>query len=82
MYGKKEFLKESSAEWLIIHKDNLYFAVIFGKEELDHRGNSVVLHQQFCADNVTVSTILYLLKIQKLLAQILFRRSSKSICII
>ena len=32
------------------HKYNLYFAIIFGKEELDHRGKQVVLHLQFWPD--------------------------------
>ena len=46
------------------HKYNLYFAMIFEKEEFDHKGGQVVLYLQFCTDNITASTILYLFKIQ------------------
>ena len=47
------------------HKYNLYYAMIFKKEELDHRAMHVVLHLQFCADNIIVSAIFYFLKIEK-----------------
>ena len=40
--------------------------MIFEKEELDHKGRQAVLYLQFCADNITASTIFYLLKIQNL----------------
>ena len=53
---KKEFLRHSSAEY------NLCFAVIFEREELDHRGSQVVWYLQLCTDNITTS--FYLLKIQ------------------
>ena len=43
------------------HKYNLYFAIIFEKEELDRRGRQVVLYLQFYTDNITASTISYLL---------------------
>ena len=39
------------------HKYNLYYAMIFEKEELDHRGRQVVLYLQFCTDNMTASAI-------------------------
>ena len=48
------------------HKYHLYFAMIFEKEELDHRGRPVVLHLQFCKDNITALTTFCLLKIQNL----------------
>ena len=48
------------------HKYNLYYAKIFEKEELDHRGRQVVLYLQFFTDNITASAIFYLLKIQNL----------------
>ena len=48
------------------HKYHLYFAMIFEKEELDHRSRPVVLHLQFCKDNITASTTSCLLKIQNL----------------
>ena len=48
------------------HKYNLYYAMIFEKEELDHRGRQVVLYLQSCTDNITTSAIFYLLKIQNL----------------
>ena len=48
------------------HKYHLYFAMIFEKEELDHRGRLVVLHLQFCKDNITALTTFCLLKIQNL----------------
>ena len=48
------------------HKYNLYFAMVFEKEELDHRGRQVALYLQFCRDSITASTISYLLKIQNL----------------
>ena len=35
------------------HKYNLYFAMIFEKEELDHRGRQFVSYLQFCTDNIT-----------------------------
>ena len=41
------------------HKYNLYFALIFEKEELDH--------VQVYTDNITVSTIFYPFKIQNLI---------------
>ena len=53
------------------HKYNLYFAMIFEKEELDHRGKEVVLKLQFCTDNKTASTIFYLLKIKNLTTAIM-----------
>ena len=40
--------------------------MIFEKEELDHRGRQVVLYLQFFTDNITTTTIFYLLKIQNL----------------
>ena len=40
------------------HKYNLYFAMIFEKEELDHRSKQVVLHLQFRTDSITASTII------------------------
>ena len=43
------------------HKYNLYFAMIFEKEELDRRGRQVVLYLQFYTDNITASAIFYLL---------------------
>ena len=48
------------------HKYNLYFGMIREKEELDRGGKHVVLHLEFCTDNITASTISYLLKIQNL----------------
>ena len=48
------------------HKYHLYFAMIFEKEELDHRSRPVDLHLQFCKDNITASTTSCLLKIQNL----------------
>ena len=53
------------------YKRNLYFVVIFKKEELDHRSKQVVLYLQFCTDNITTSTIIYLLKIQNLTPSII-----------
>ena len=53
------------------HKYNLYFAMIFEKEELDHTGKEVVLKLQFCTDNKTASTIFYLLKIKNLTTAIM-----------
>ena len=58
--GKKEFFGGMD------HKDNLYFALMFEKEEFNHRARQVELYLQFCTDNITVSTIFYLLKIQNL----------------
>ena len=48
------------------HKCNFYFAMIFEKEELDHRGRQIVLYFQFCKENKTASTVLDLLKTQNL----------------
>ena len=48
------------------HKCNRYFAIIFEKEELDHKGRQVVLYLQFGTDKLTSSTIFYLLNIQNL----------------
>ena len=48
------------------HKYNLYYAMTFEKEELDHTGRQAVLHLQFCTDNIITSAIFYLLKIQNL----------------
>ena len=48
------------------HKYNFYFAIIFEKEELDHRGRQVILYLRFCTDNTTTSSMFYLLKIQNL----------------
>ena len=36
------------------HKYNLYYAMIFENEELDHRSSQVVLYLQFCAHNITI----------------------------
>ena len=58
VYCKKEFLKDKFSK--ITHKYNLYYAMIFGKEELDHRGRQVVLYLQFCTGNITASAIFYL----------------------
>ena len=55
------------------YKYNFYLAMIFEKEELDHRGTQFVLRLQFCTDSKTASTI-YLEKIQDLTpGTILFR---------
>ena len=48
------------------HKYKLYYAMIFEKEKLAHRGRQVVLYLHFCIDNITASAIFYLLKIQNL----------------
>ena len=48
------------------HEYNLYFAMIFEKEELDRSGRQVVSYLQFCTDNITASTIFCLLKAQNL----------------
>ena len=60
-FGKKEFLKDTVRR--MAHKYNLYFAITIEKEELDYKGMEVVLCLQFCADNITPSTVFYLLKI-------------------
>ena len=46
------------------HKYNLSYAMIFEKEDLDHRGRQFLLNLQFCIDNITASTIFYPLNIQ------------------
>ena len=38
--------------------------MIFEKEALDPRGRHFALYLQFCRDNITISKIFYLLKIQ------------------
>ena len=50
----------------MVHKYNLYYAMIFEKEELDYRGRQVDLYLQFCTNDITASAIFYLLKIQNL----------------
>ena len=56
------------------YKYNFYLAMIFEKEELDHRGTQVILRLQFCTDRKTASTI-YLEKIQDLTPGTILLRS-------
>ena len=47
------------------YKYNLYFAMIFEKEELGHRGRKVAFYFKFCTDNITASTSFCLFKDSK-----------------
>ena len=62
------FLKNTSG-WLLL---NLYFAMIFEKEELHHRSRQVALYRQFCTNSINVWTIFYLLMIQNLIPGTVF----------
>ena len=60
-FRKKGFLKDTVRR--MANKYNLYLAITIEKEELDYKDMEVALCLQFCADNITASTIFYLLKI-------------------
>ena len=52
---------------MMVHKENLYFEIMFEKVELDHKGRQVVFYLQFFTDNWTASAIFFLLRIQYLI---------------